>query len=47
MCSAPRPCAPTPAADPPAVKPLKLKATQWHIAFGLMLVLGLLLQKIM
>lgn len=33
--------------DAAEVKPLKLMATQWHIAFGLMLVMGLLLQKIM
>lgn len=34
-------------ADPVQIKPLKLMATKWHIFFGLMIVLGLLLQKIM
>ena len=34
-------------AEPEAIKPLKIYATRWHIAFGLMLTLGLLLQKIM
>jgi hypothetical protein len=39
-------CATTSAADAEAVRPLKMYATKWHIAFGLMLVLGLLTQKV-
>lgn len=55
-CICPSPVSNTPPNPPPAffcsadaaeVKPLKLMATQWHIAFGLMLIMGLLLQKIM
>ncbi|GAB4824004.1 hypothetical protein N2152v2_011050 [Parachlorella kessleri] len=34
-------------AEPETVKTLKFFAIKWHIAFGLMLVLGLLLQKIL
>lgn len=41
------PSPPPPPADPEALRPLKVLATKWHIAFGAMLSLGLVLQTLM